>query len=230
MFLKRRLNNLRKKNGHDIMNASSSNKIHPISNENNETTELSDNNNNTNSIKAKMLTDFYNEENMTTEERELRDKQLIKDKLLKQGLKLIATKEREDKNNIKNTTSLEIQAIRGNKPIIVQSFEERMDHLKYLHYELKEDIFMIQYTTIHKSAMDGDIGGVRYFLDRRKKSGKFFRETTVHYSFVTNEIGFYFEMLLFFSFMFFCRHFFLLSYIFHYSNTLYRLNSHIYIV
>lgn len=62
--------------------------------------------------------------------------------------------------------------IRYNNTVLInRTIDDRVAHVRYLQYEVGDDIFNMQYTTIHKAAMDGDFLGVKYFLDRTK-SGK----------------------------------------------------------
>jgi hypothetical protein len=83
-----------------------------------------------------------------------------KDAIVKAGLQVITEK--------KAQTVIPARIRHNNTVTVDRSIEDRVAHVRYLQYEVGEDIFNKQYTTIHKAAMDGDFLGVKYFLERTK--------------------------------------------------------------
>lgn len=52
--------------------------------------------------------------------------------------------------------------------IVVRNIEERVEHNKKLQYEEHQDLFVVNYSTVHKAACDNDLLGVKTLLNNPK--------------------------------------------------------------
>lgn len=109
-------------------------------------------------------TEYYSKYKLNYED-QYKEQQLQKKKaaVLKAGLAMISEK--------RDSMKPQRARIRTDEyTIIDRSIDERVAHCRYLQYEVGEDLFNMQYTTIHKAAMDGDLLGIKHFLQIAKSS------------------------------------------------------------
>ena len=50
-----------------------------------------------------------------------------------------------------------------------KTIEQRVEHCRYLQFEEHKSLFAISHANIHKSAADGSIDGLKFFLNSTKK-------------------------------------------------------------
>jgi hypothetical protein len=50
-----------------------------------------------------------------------------------------------------------------------RTLEERVEHVRHLHYDENQEIFAVAHSSIHKAAADGSVDGIKYFLDSHRR-------------------------------------------------------------
>lgn len=66
----------------------------------------------------------------------------------------------------KQKEGIRLQGILGNSDL---SVEERVEKVRNLQFVDHQPIFSVNYTTIHKAAKDGDVPGLKYFLEIKSR-------------------------------------------------------------